>query len=67
MSSGGSFVQQTGTICAILVDGIMTNNSVNFKKKIRPLVQEEMPFKDILSGALAALLFSGVKPFVQFE
>ena len=25
-----------------------------------------MSFKDILSGALVALLFSGVEPFVQF-
>ena len=24
------------------------------------------PFKDFLSGALAALLFSGTKPFMQF-
>ena len=28
-SSGGIFVQWSGTICAILVDGIMRNNSVN--------------------------------------
>ena len=27
-SSGGTFVQQSGTICAILVEGIMRNNSV---------------------------------------
>ena len=27
-SSGGPLVQQSGTICAILVDGIMRNNSV---------------------------------------
>ena len=27
-SSGGHFVQQRGTICAILVDGITRNNSV---------------------------------------
>ena len=31
------------------------------------VVQEEMPFKVFLSGALAALLFSGAKPFVQFR
>ena len=28
-SSGGTFVQRSGTICAILVDGIMRNNSKN--------------------------------------
>ena len=28
-SSYSPFVQQSGTICAILVEGIMTNNSVN--------------------------------------
>ena len=28
-SSGGPFVQQSGTICAILVEGIMRNNSMN--------------------------------------
>ena len=27
-SSGGPFVQQSGTICEILVEGIMRNNSV---------------------------------------
>ena len=27
-SSGGPIVQQSGTICAILVEGIMRNNSV---------------------------------------
>ena len=28
-SSGGPFVQRSGTICAILVEGIMRNNSLN--------------------------------------
>ena len=28
LSFGGPFVQQSGTICAILVEGIMRNNSV---------------------------------------
>ena len=27
-SSGGPFVQRSGTVCAILVEGIMRNNSV---------------------------------------
>ena len=35
--------------------------------KFGSVVQEEMPFKGIfLSGAPAALLFSGAEPFVQF-
>ena len=29
-SSGSPFVQQSGTICEILVEGIMRNNSVNY-------------------------------------
>ena len=41
-SSGSPFVQRSGTICAILVEGIMRNNSVKFG----PVVQE-MSFKDI--------------------
>ena len=41
-SSGDPFVQQSGTICAILVEGIKRNNNFEFG----PLVQE-MSFKDI--------------------
>ena len=48
-SSDSPFVQQTQTICVILVEGIMRNKSVKF-----------------LPGALAALLFGGDKPFMQF-
>ena len=29
------------------------------------MVQQEMSFKDVLSGALTALLFSGAEPFVS--
>ena len=29
LSSGGPFIQQSRTVCAILVEGIMRNNSVN--------------------------------------
>ena len=28
-SSGGPFIQRSGNLCVILVDGIMRNNSVN--------------------------------------
>ena len=40
-SDGGPFVQCSGTICAILVKGIMRNNSVNYFE-FGPVVQEEM-------------------------
>ena len=43
----------------------MRNNSVKFIE-FGPVVQEELSFNDILPGALAALLFSGSVPFVQF-
>ena len=45
-SSGGPFVQWIGTICSILIKGIMLNNSVKLFE-FGPVVQEEMPFKDI--------------------
>ena len=48
--------RRSETICANLVEGIKKNNSVNFE--FGPVVQEEILLK-ILSGALAALLFSG--------
>ena len=38
LSSGSPLVQKSGTICAILVGGIMRNNSVNFFE-FGPLVQ----------------------------
>ena len=45
-SSGGPFVQRSGTICPTLVDGIIRNNSVKLFE-FGPVVQEEMPFKYI--------------------
>ena len=53
-SSGGPFVKRSRTICAILVEGIMRNNSVNI---FQICASEHL--KDFLSGALVALLFSG--------
>ena len=35
--------QRNGTICVILVEGIIVNNNFEF----RPVVKEEMLFKDI--------------------
>ena len=64
-SSGGPFVQRSKTICAILVEGIMRNNYMIFFK-FGQVVQDEMLFERFLSGALAAHLFSGAEPFMQF-
>ena len=41
------FVQQSVTICAILVEGIMRNNSVKIFE-FGPVVQEAMSFKRFL-------------------
>ena len=46
-NSGGPFAQWNGTICAILIEGIKRNNSVNYYK-FEPVVQEEMPFQRFL-------------------
>ena len=51
----GPFVQGHKTICALLVECIIRNISV---KLFGSVVQEEVPFKDISSRALAALLFN---------
>ena len=45
-SSGGTFVQYSGTISAILVKGTMRNNSVKLFE-LRPVIQEEMLFENI--------------------
>ena len=55
----------SGTICAILVEGIMRNNSV----KLFCLNLDQWficRLKDFLSRALDVLMFSGAEPFVQF-
>ena len=57
--SGGSFVQQRGTICTNLVEGIMRNNSVK-------LFWIRCFFQKKLSRAQAALVFSGAEPSLQF-
>ena len=45
-SSGGPFLQRSGTISAILVKGITRNNSVKYFE-FGPVVQEEMSLKCI--------------------
>ena len=59
-SIGIPFVQQSETICAILAKGIMRNNSVT-----SGLGGNDIK-RNFLSRALAAPLFDGAKPFVQF-
>ena len=55
-----------GTICAILVEGIMRHSSVKlFYFEFGPVIQD-MLFINFLSRALAALVFNGAKPFMQF-
>ena len=75
-SSGGPFVQRSGTICAILVEGIMRYNSVKlFEFGI--VVQEEMTFKVISylalwrlplqqSGTVCAILVECIMQEEQF-
>ena len=52
----GHLVQWSRIICAISEEGIMRNISVNYFE-FRPVVQEI---------TLMTILFSGVKPFMQF-
>ena len=58
------FVRWSGTICVILVEGIMGNISyeiiLNLDQWLRYLIYR------ILFLAMAAILFGGLEPFVQF-
>ena len=56
--SGRHFLQPSGTILAILVEGTFLCKYF----EIGPLVKDEMSFEDFLLVALAAILFSGVEP-----
>ena len=62
-NSGGPFVQWSGILCAILVEGIMKNNSMIYFK-FGLVVRGCLIY--FLSGVLAALVFSGAEPFMQF-
>ena len=55
--------QWSGTICEILVECIMRNNSVNFFNLAQWF---RCCLKDFLSGALTILLFCAAEPFMQF-
>ena len=64
LSSGGYFVQQSGTICAIMVEGIMGNNQV---KWFYIWTSDSGDVILILFLALVFILFSSrVGPFVLF-
>ena len=64
-SSGDPFVQQSRIICAILVEGIKRNLIGEIILNL-DLWFSRCHLKDFLSGALAALLYSGAESFVQF-
>ena len=63
-SSGEVFVQRSGSICAILVE----YHEEQFCEIILNLDQwfRGSRLKYFLSGFLAALLFTGAEPFMQF-
>ena len=65
-SYGGPFVQRSGTICAILVKGIIRNNSVKLFSIWISGSREGVIKRHYLSKALTAPLFGGAKTFVQF-
>ena len=55
----------SGTICKMLVECIMRNNSVKLFE-FGSVVQESCRLKKILSGALAVLLFGEAEPLMHF-
>ena len=55
-------IQRSRMVCAILVEGIMRNISVNF---FQILVSRSGDVVKVLFLALVAILFSGAKPFVK--
>ena len=65
LSSGGPFVQQSRTICAVLLKGIMRNNSVKFFRFRTSGSGGNVIKRHFLSRALVAPLFGGAKPFVK--
>ena len=59
------FCSAEQTICAILVEGAMRNNSV-YNLNLGQWFRRRCRLNNFLSGALADLLFSGAEPFMQF-
>ena len=66
-SSGSPPVPWSGTICAILKGGVMGNIHVKLYEVWTSGLGGDVVKRYFLSGALAALLFSGAEPFVQFS
>ena len=63
-SSGGPCVQRSGTICAIFGRGYQKEQFCAIILNLNQWFRCHL--KDFLSGALAATLFDGAAPFVQF-
>ena len=62
-SSDGHFVQRSGTILAILVEGRQRNIHVKLFRN-RPIgLGEDVVLRVFLFLALAAILFNGAEPF----
>ena len=59
-------VNKSVTIYAIVVEGILRNNSVKIILNLCQWFRSRYYLKDFLSGALAALLFGGAVPLMQF-
>ena len=65
-SSGGPNVQWSGTIFAILVKGIIRNNSVKLFRFWTSGSKENVIKRHYLSKVLTASWFGGVNLFMQF-
>ena len=65
-SSGGPFVQRSGTICAISVKCILRNSYVKLFGILNSGSGGNVIKRHFLSRGLSPLMFGGVEPFVQF-
>ena len=65
--SGGLFVQWSGTTSAIMVKGIMRNNSLKLFRISTSGSVGNVIKRHFLSRALAASLFGGAEPFVIWK
>ena len=65
-SPSGHFVQQSGTIGAILLECYTRNISVKIFQNLLIGLAEEVVYFFFLFIALAAILFNGAEPFEQF-
>ena len=65
-SSGGPFDQWSTIICANYCRGHYEEQFCEFMSNLGQWFMRRCRFKDFLCGPLAALLFSGEKPFMHF-